>query len=424
MSTTPILMVQTADADIYAPMLAVGRERNKEYCAKHGIDYVDFVGIKRGYYPWHACFNRIVLLKGLMDTGYDGWAFYVDADAWVHDLTYDVRQLLGKGAMIITPGGTSGQPWDVNDGVFLINLGDVAGREIITRWNANFMSTTDDQLRAAKEWQNVPSDQPRLQRILRDDPVLCGRLWHAPRELLNHMYASFVRQVLRANAPTIADRISYMKTEITKPTTAVTHTIAGKQSSSAQYGDDYAAEFQRILNIYVTRRTGNFLEWGAGYTTRILAEFGTSINAELFLTLDTRKDYLLDVLAPLKQPFIRGEARNDVGNCVNDRDPGLHYSSFPLSLGKQFDFIYIDGRRRMECALTASMVSHEQTIIVLHDYRRDRYVAIRALFELVEEGSQFLVLRPRLSILAEMRHALAYLNERIAERPRSGGRAV
>lgn len=187
---------------------------------------------------------------------------------------------------------------------------------------------------------------------------------------------------------------------------AVTHTIGKQTTDSAQYGADYSSEFRRILDTHVTRRTGNLLEWGAGYTTQILAEFGETIGAEFLLTLDTNSSYLQDVLRPLRQPFVHGAAANETGTCVNDRDHGMNYSSLPLSFGKQFDFIYIDGRRRMECALTASMISHEGTIIALHDYRRDRYQAIRVLFELVEEGPQFLVMRPRRSILSEMRHAM------------------
>jgi len=40
------------------------------------------------------------------------------------------------------------------------------------------------------------------------------------------------------------------------------------------------------------------------------------------------------------------------GPIRTDRDPELNYASFPLGLNRKFDVIFIDGRRRMECALT------------------------------------------------------------------------
>ena len=61
-------------------------------------------------------------------------------------------------------------------------------------------------MRAASEWQMVASDQPRLHDILRRTPELEARVAHVPREILNQNDATFVRQILRANAPTIADR--------------------------------------------------------------------------------------------------------------------------------------------------------------------------------------------------------------------------
>jgi hypothetical protein len=79
--------------------------------------------------------------------------------------------------------------------------------------------------------------------------------------------------------------------------------------------------------------------------------------------------------------------------CLTDRDEGLSYSTFPLSLGYKFDFIYIDGRRRLECALTAAIMCHPQTIVVLHDYRRTRHQSVKGLFDIVEDGPQFRVMR-------------------------------
>jgi hypothetical protein len=36
---------------------------------------------------------------------------------------------------------------------------------------------------------------------------------------------------------------------------------------------------------------------------------------------------------------------------------------------------------------------HPDTIVVLHDYRRRRYQPVKALYEILEDGSQFRVMR-------------------------------
>ena len=105
-----IIMLQSADADVYADMLNAGRRVNEAYCRRWNIQYRHFVGIRRGYYPWHACFNRIVMLKDLIDEGFDGCAWYVDADAFIRDSSFDVRRIIAEydGDMIASPGGDKG----------------------------------------------------------------------------------------------------------------------------------------------------------------------------------------------------------------------------------------------------------------------------------------------------------------------------
>jgi hypothetical protein len=83
-----------------------------------------------------------------------------------------------------------------------------------------------------------------------------------------------------------------------------------------------------------------------------------------------------------------------IGPKLSDRDPELNYAMLPLGWGRKFDFIYIDGRRRMECAMVATLVSHSGTIVILHDYRRARYQSVRLLFDIIEDGPQFRVMRP------------------------------
>lgn len=44
------------------------------------------------------------------------------------------------------------------------------------------------------------------------------------------------------------------------------------------------------------------------------------------------------------------------------------------------------------------MLSYPDTVVVLHDYRRTRYQPMKALYEVIEDGAQFRVMRVRRNI--------------------------
>lgn len=405
-----VKMFQTADADNYAAMIAATAHGNGLYCQRHNIEFEQFLGIKRGYHPWHACFNRIVYLKEQVDAGYDGWIFYVDADAYVHDHSVDVRDMIAlgdcEGDYYFAPGGETGKRWDVNDGVFFINLGAPAARELTRRWYDHFMGTSDEALREATEWNMVPSDQARLHDILDRTPELLDRLVMLPREVFNNEKASFVRQVLRANAETLEQRVARLEAGVaealrkTAPDAEVQTTGDGKPmlQDPAQYGQSYDSEFRRVLAQYAADAR-SFLEWGAGFTTRMIVDHVGDRQADLFVTIDDNGEYLDKVVEPMRdREWLHPACMPRVGPCVDDRDTGLNYSTYPLSLGRKFDFIFIDGRRRMECAMMALLLTHPDTVVVIHDYRRTRYQPVLGFYRVVEDGPQFRVLRPRASL--------------------------
>jgi hypothetical protein len=210
-----IVLMQTSDAKRYLPILQATAAVNQTYCARHNISYSQFVGIKRGFHPWHACFNRILLIKEMIDSGFKGWVFYLDADAFVADPSYDVRHLISNIAkpIIMAPGGLTGELWDVNSGVFLVDLDNEIGRDLIMAWHADFMTTSEDVLRTAAEWEDVDSDQPRLHGILQRVDRFRSSLGIAHRQVLNDSEATFVRQILRCHPGTWEDRLAEIRKE-------------------------------------------------------------------------------------------------------------------------------------------------------------------------------------------------------------------
>lgn len=208
-----VKLFQTAAGDAYVEMLGISSEANRRYCERHGIELETFVGIKRGYFPWQATFNRIVYLHDQLEAGYRGWIFYVDADAFVYNHAFDVRDLIGRqqGDFYFAPGGLTGERWDVNAGVFLINLGSDAGRTLVEAWYNHFMTTPEEAMRDAPDWGMVADDQERLHDILRHRTELSQRLAMVPRKFFNDEHGTFIRQVLRSNAGTMEERIEKLK---------------------------------------------------------------------------------------------------------------------------------------------------------------------------------------------------------------------
>jgi hypothetical protein len=197
-------------------MLEATTAVNRIYCIRHDIGYSQFIGVKRGFHPWQACFNRIILIKEMIDSGFRGWVFYLDADAFVADLSYDVRHLISRIAkpIIMAAGGQTGELWDVNSGVFLINLDDESVRDLVMAWYSDFMTTSEEALRTHAKWDgSLDGDQARLHRILRQKKHVQSRIGMADRHLLNDHKGSFIRQILRSNAFTWEERLARVRKE-------------------------------------------------------------------------------------------------------------------------------------------------------------------------------------------------------------------
>jgi hypothetical protein len=176
--------------------------------------------------------------------------------------------------------------------------------------------------------------------------------------------------------------------------------FAGKRVSAAKFKPAYISEFKRVLETWCKDHVSNILEWGSGLTTQILAAHAEHLPAiQLFLSIDSNGPYQNAIFADReKHAFLTTVSPDLTG--PQSLSPELAYSTYPLRYGRKFDLIFIDGRRRMECAFIAMLLCHEKTIVVVHDYRRLRYQPILALFDLIEDGREFRVLKPRLSILS------------------------
>jgi hypothetical protein len=193
------ILHQTADAEAYFPMLAATLPANRAFCLRHGIRLDAFIGIRRGCFPWHAAFNRLGFLRDRLAEGFRGWAIYLDADAFVADLRFDIAGYLRghAGTAMIGPPGAGGGAWDVNSGIFLWNFAHEATRVAAARWVAAFDAIPDLALATAPNWDDVDNDQLLLHRVLQQDPALAAAVHMESDDLLGYQHSRFIKQFVR-----------------------------------------------------------------------------------------------------------------------------------------------------------------------------------------------------------------------------------
>lgn len=214
--TMSICMMQTAAGTDYERMLDITSVPNRAYCLMNDIDYRSFVGIKRGYYNWQATYNRTPMLDELAREGFTGWVLFVDADAYVRDLDFDLRAYISSlesDTILVAAPGSNRAAWDINAGVFLLNLGHPLGRELVNEWRQREgIHTPDRHMREVVEpWGRLSdgnlliNDQTMLHDVLRNPVFLHGlRIEH---DLLNYAHGRFICQILRSSESDNSERI-------------------------------------------------------------------------------------------------------------------------------------------------------------------------------------------------------------------------
>lgn len=234
-----ITFVQTADVAIYSKFIDLTSLTVKEHCARQGHDYECFLGIKRGAKPWHASCNRIPILKSYLDAGYDGWFIYIDADAYVADVDFDIRAYLAdKSEYAMIAAGSGHEPpvwWDVNAGVFALNFGHPHGRLIAKLWHDLFMEVPAEEFAAEEKWGDVFDDQAALHKLLRENEGLIKqslfRDESAPR--IFNWYGAYIRQYVRETG-SIEKRLSVLRERVLAALNQVEAPALETEESEAQ----------------------------------------------------------------------------------------------------------------------------------------------------------------------------------------------
>lgn len=138
---------------------------------------------------------------------------------------------------------------------------------------------------------------------------------------------------------------------------------------------------KKLMELSENTKVLEILEWGSGngtiFFSSFLKEKGIDFHwtaIEHFLPWHEKvkqmlKDKGLDdrVEVLLKSPTMQED------KLLQEKEDLSEYIHYPKRIGKNFDFILVDGRRRAECLLSASSIVSTKGVVALHDAERVWY---------------------------------------------------
>ncbi len=154
-------------------------------------------------------------------------------------------------------------------------------------------------------------------------------------------------------------------------------------------------ELSQLLAILHTLSPKHILEWGAGGSTRVLLEQGSSVERHVSIEHDRAwadkvrsivtdprlslvhipPDKPLNIASPTQKQIEAWDASAEIDLSVL-----AAYVAYPKTLGIRFDFILVDGRARCFCLREGFELLRPGGVIVLHDAQRTQYHdALRSL---------------------------------------------
>lgn len=174
-------------------------------------------------------------------------------------------------------------------------------------------------------------------------------------------------------------------------------------------------EFGQLLGIVGMLQPKRVLEWGSGGSTKALLENFSCIESYVSIEHDapwyekvrqqvtdprlqlhlSEPDQPLGKVKPPKEERYAWNLRAEVEPEVMAK-----YIALPGTLGKQFDFVLVDGRARSFCIHAGFSLLVPGGALVLHDAQREEYhAALRAVGQPLfltpwEEGQICLVKKP------------------------------
>lgn len=141
-----------------------------------------------------------------------------------------------------------------------------------------------------------------------------------------------------------------------------------------QMSSNEIALMERILLSH--GRHVDVLEWGSGGSTVYFTNFLRKKEVSYTWTsIEYNRQWYEKVHDAVKDNENVSLALFDVGNTeLRQRYTNMdEYVAYPATLGKKYDVILVDGRKRRRCLLEASKLLKSDGVVILHDARRTFY---------------------------------------------------
>jgi hypothetical protein len=153
----------------------------------------------------------------LIAEGHDGWVIYIDADAFIVDLNFPIRQYLDSKsdrAGIVVHSGATPARWDINSGVMILNLRNPTAKLIVRDWIRRHEEIFEETEYLSSDRPTYFGDQRLLQQVLRENPNWFDTLHVETQDLMNSMHASFIRHHIREITPDFSCRVSKLRQDV------------------------------------------------------------------------------------------------------------------------------------------------------------------------------------------------------------------
>lgn len=203
-----ICILQSCD-ESYLPLLSQTAPVNQAYARRHAYAYLSFVG-NSSPIPHTANFNRYYLMRELQRRTSISWCFWMDADSLVIDSDIALEPIIQADSqkMLIACSGEEAGYWDINNGVFFLNL-----RHPRTSALLEHVITKCEFLQ--REDRSFYCDQQVMQawlaaRVRQGESINCWKRYSGDQADFFNYDGAFIRHVLR-EAGSLEVRVELLK---------------------------------------------------------------------------------------------------------------------------------------------------------------------------------------------------------------------
>jgi predicted O-methyltransferase YrrM len=148
--------------------------------------------------------------------------------------------------------------------------------------------------------------------------------------------------------------------------------------------------FKQVLADWLLKmRPARVMEWGPGLSTELILRHAPHAH---LVSVEHQDSYHSAAVELVQRMGAADRAQVLLLPCSNRKST---YATVAYEHGP-FDLVFVDGRRRVECALVALSCLRPGGVVILHDACRVEYTRVLSFYaDTIEHRTNTLVMRPR-----------------------------